>query len=73
VSESGEFYLCEQCCQRIDPNDATTVVGVQMSRPRTMGGQDNDWIEGLNGYFHANCTAFFGRVVGDRMWVRAAR
>lgn len=71
MSETGDFYLCEQCRQRIDPNDESTVTGVEMSRPRTMGGDDNDWIEGLNGYFHSNCTALFGRVVGGRKWVRA--
>jgi hypothetical protein len=71
MPDEGEFFICETCRQRIDPNAAGTVIGVEMTRSRTMGGEPEEWIEGLRGYFHARCTSQFGRVAGDRKWVPA--
>jgi hypothetical protein len=68
---SHQIFICEQCRREVDPEGTDTVIGQELLLTRTMGA-DDQWIEGLKGYFHSGCTALFGRTIGDKKWVTAS-
>jgi len=54
TDDAEQFYICETCRQRVDPEAPGTVRAVELLKVTTSG-PTVEYIEGLGVFFHDRC------------------
>jgi hypothetical protein len=58
LSDEGTYTLCPRCARKVTPSDEGVHYAVKLERLDSFGG--TEYVEGMGGFFHEDCSVPFG-------------